>query len=82
MSKDKDEITIMCPLCSTEHRYRLAVDRSHVLYSMSRAPSSSESRYKTFTRLFACLRNGQRFQAVIRLEETFGTIVNGVKVVS
>lgn len=81
MSDETDELLIECPLCLEQHRYRLDVDRSHVMYHMTTSMFDAEPTYKRFKRIFTCPAKGQNFQAVIRLEETFGTIINAVKVV-
>jgi len=82
MSDDSEKITIKCPLCSVEHEYRLSVKRSHVLYHMLSAPSSEEKRFKSFKRTFLCPSKEKPFQAVLRFEETFGTIIDRVDVLA
>ncbi|QQD72819.1 hypothetical protein [Acidithiobacillus ferrivorans] len=81
MDDETEELQIVCPLCSEEHSYRLAVDRSYVLYHMTSAMMDSKPTYKRFKRIFTCPAKNEHFQAVVRLEESFGTIINDVKVV-
>jgi hypothetical protein len=78
----KEDLLIQCPLCSQQHRYKLAVERSIVVFSItSFTPSRTERTYKTFKRVFTCPTKAEPFQAVIRLEQTTGSIIHDVRVV-
>jgi hypothetical protein len=81
LTDETESLEIKCPLCAEQHRYRLSVDRSHVLYQMTASTRIPDRTYKRFNRLFTCPTKGEPFQAVIRLEQTFGTIIHNVKVV-
>lgn len=81
MSNETEHLSVKCPLCQQEHRYRLAIDRSHVLYNMtSDTLGSKKQAFKRFRRIFTCPTKGEHFQATIKLEEAYGTVLNDVKV--
>jgi hypothetical protein len=70
-------LTLTCPLCSREHRYRLSVERSKVLGASADTGLPTVSR--SFTRLFTCPEKG-RFEARVTLTETALSRIKAVEV--
>jgi hypothetical protein len=80
MAEDTETIQIECPLCGKKHEYRLKVDRSTVMYQMRWFPAHEEKAVVHFTRFFTCPKLNESFQANLRMEQSFGTVINDVKV--
>jgi len=87
---DDSSITIRkCPLCSLEHSYRLAVERSitHTFVNPFGSgasvlnPSSAVVRTRRFIQLFRCPNTHENFQASIVLRELESMPISSVDVV-
>jgi hypothetical protein len=77
---DEDEkLELTCPLCGKEHTYTLDVDRSFVLFQMTiTALGSSKKTAKQFKRIFFCPDKNKKFQAIIKMSEGSGEVINDV----
>jgi hypothetical protein len=80
VTDETESLLIQCPLCSQRHRYKLAVDRSPILYNITSLTPSTKRTYESFKRVFTCPNKSEPFQAVIRLDTT-GAIINDVRIV-
>jgi hypothetical protein len=67
--EESDEVKLVCPVCSKEHVYPLAVERSIVLAMLRREAMEAQPHQRTFVRLFTCPTSDKRFQATLRLSE-------------
>ena len=67
--EDPDRLTLPCPLCSKDHHYALAVERSYVLGLV--APGKEpQVKKREFVRFFGCPTTDGMFQATLTLTET------------
>jgi hypothetical protein len=77
-----DSIKLTCPVCQQPHEFHLSVEKSPVLYNMLSATLEKKAKaFKSFRCLFTCPTKNEPFQATIRIEEQFGELIHGVKVI-
>lgn len=81
MSDDIESLAMTCPICGAEHRFRIKIDRSYLMYNLTSDMLKRKAPVKRYRRNFTCPEKGKPFQATISLEESFGTILNNVSVV-
>jgi len=69
------------PICGSEHRYALEVERSVVLTFMTFPPTTERRRRMKVTRLFTCPKGSKEFQGTFILTETSSSQIKSIKVV-
>ena len=80
MSEDIRTINIKCPLCKESHPYNISVDESHVIYNITMNSFSNKRNIKKFKRIFLCPTKDKMFESILSFEESFGIVINDVKV--
>lgn len=81
MRKELENINLNCPLCKRMHTYKIEVDKSHVIYNLLSTSFNEEKSIKKFKRIFLCPEKDEMFEAILTFEDSFGEIIEGVKVV-
>lgn len=69
-----------CPKCGNRHRYRLQVERSTVLKSLTASELNERPRSLQVTRIFTCPVRDEEFQGTLTLKDTSSDRIKSVTV--
>lgn len=79
---DVETITVQCAVCPKTHKYALKIEREIVVHMITPGMMYEPPRMRTFTHVFTCLTNGQKYQARISLSELPSAEIKSIAVQS
>jgi hypothetical protein len=74
-----EELRLPCPLCQSDHSYKVIVERSLIVAHMT-GDMDLRPRRREFVRLFMCPTKTEQFQATVKLSETIMDPIRAVTV--